>query len=131
MEDITNGWNKLSLFDRERGEFKFQAQHKSQEFSIVAKFFTSRALNVEAVARTFNPTWRSKNGFQIQNLGDHQLLFIFENKSDVERFYAMSLGALISMLLYYSILTKPFRCVMWCSRKQSFGFKCMTYQLHT
>ena len=85
MEDITNGWNKLSLSDRERGEFKFQAQHKSQEFSIVAKFFTPKALNVEAIARTFNPIWRSKNGFQIQNLGDHQLLFIFENKSDVER----------------------------------------------
>ena len=85
MEDITNGWNKLSLSDREGGEFKFQAQHKSQEFLIVAKFFTPRALNVEAVACTFNPIWRSKNGFQIQNLGDHRLLFIFENKSDVER----------------------------------------------
>ena len=85
MEDITNGWNKLSLSDKEGGEFKFQAQHKSQEFSIVAKFFTPRALNVEAVARTFNRIWRSKNGFQIQNLGDHRLLFIFENKSDIER----------------------------------------------
>ena len=85
MEDITNGWNKLSLSDREGGEFKFQAQHKSQEFSIVAKFFTPRALNVQAVERTFNAIWRSKNGFQIQNLGDHRLLFIFENKSNVER----------------------------------------------
>ena len=80
-----NGWKKLSLSDREGGEFKFQAQHKSQEFSIVAKFFTPRALNVEAVARTFNPIWRSKNGFQIQNLGEHRLLFLFDNKSDVER----------------------------------------------
>lgn len=63
MEDITNGWNKLSLSDREGGEFKFQAQHKSQEFSIMAKFFTPRALNVQAVAHTFNTIWRSKNGF--------------------------------------------------------------------
>ena len=51
----------------------------------MAKFFTPRALNVQVVARTFNAIWRSKNGFQIQNLGDHWLLFIFENKSDVER----------------------------------------------
>lgn len=85
MEDITNSWNKLSLSDREGGEFKFQAQHKSQEFSIVAKFFTPRALNVDAVAHNFNPIWRSKNGFQIQNLGDHRLLFIFDNKADVNR----------------------------------------------
>jgi len=51
----------------------------------VAKFFTPRALNVDTVARTFNPIWRAKNGFQIQNLGDHRLLFIFDNKGDVNR----------------------------------------------
>ena len=60
-------------------------QHISQEFSIVAKFFTPRILNVEAVARAFTPIWWSKNGFQIQNLEDHRLLFIFDNKSDVDR----------------------------------------------
>jgi len=80
MEDITNSWNKLSLSEREGSEFKFQAQHISREFSIVAKFFTPRILNVEAVARTFTLIWRSKNGFQIQNLGDHKLLYIFDNK---------------------------------------------------
>ena len=85
MEDLSNRWNKLSLSKREGGEFKFQAQHKSQEFSIVAKFYTPRILNVEAVACTFNPIWRSKNGFQIQNLGEHRLLFIFDNKADVDR----------------------------------------------
>ena len=85
MDDLSNRWNKLSLSEREGGEFKFQAQHKSQEFSIVAKFYTLRILNVEAVARTFNPIWRSKNGFQIQNLGEHRLLFIFDNKADVDR----------------------------------------------
>ena len=85
MEDITNSWNKLSPSKREGGEFKFQAQHISQEFSIMAKFFTPRILNLEAVARTFTPIWRSKNGFQIQNLGDHRLLFICSNKTDVDR----------------------------------------------
>ena len=85
MDDITKSWNKLSLSDREGDEFIFQAQHKSQEFMIVAKFFTPRALNVDTVAHTFNPIWRAKNGFQIQNLGDHRLLFIFDNKGDVDR----------------------------------------------
>lgn len=82
MENITNSWNKLSLSEREGGDFKFVAQHKSQEFLIMAKFFMPRTLNVEAVAHTFNPIWRSKNGFQIQNLGDHRLLFIFDNNVD-------------------------------------------------
>ena len=85
MDDITKSWNKLSLSNREGDEFIFQAHHKSQEFMIVAKFFTPRALNVDTVAHTFNPIWRAKNGFQIQNLGDHRLLFIFDNKGDVDR----------------------------------------------
>ena len=85
MDDLTNSWNKLSLSEHEGGEFEFQAQHKSQEFFIVAKFFTPRISNVEAVARTFNPIWRSKNGFQVQTLGDHRMLFIFDNKVDVDK----------------------------------------------
>lgn len=105
MEDITNSWNKLSLLEREGGEFKFQAQHKSQEFSIVAKFFTLRILNVEAVTCTFNPIWRSKNGFQIQNLGEHRLLFTFDNKTNVDRVLhnePWSYDKHVVLLQYYS-----------------------------
>ena len=51
----------------------------------MAKFLTKRALNMDAVARTFKLIWRTRNGFQIQNLSDHKLLFIFKNKLDVDR----------------------------------------------
>ena len=33
----------------------------------------------------FNPLWRAKNGFKIQSFGDHKILFIFDNKEDVDR----------------------------------------------
>lgn len=54
------------------------------DFTIAAKFLTKRALNVEVIARTFNPLWRARNGFKIQNLGDHVILFTFDNKVDVD-----------------------------------------------
>ncbi|XP_050273150.1 uncharacterized protein LOC126716163 [Quercus robur] len=46
---------------------------------------TSRALSIDAVARTFTPIWKTRNGFQIRNLGDHKFLFVFDNESDAER----------------------------------------------
>lgn len=31
------------------------------------------------------PLWRARNGFKIQRFGDHKLLFMIDNKSDVDR----------------------------------------------
>lgn len=49
------------------------------------RFLTTRALSMDAMARTFTPIWRTRNGFQIKNLGNHKLLFIFKNKFEMER----------------------------------------------
>lgn len=38
------------------------------------------------IVRTFSLLWRVCNGFKIQNLGDHKMLFTFDNKLDVDRF---------------------------------------------
>lgn len=39
----------------------------------------------DIMAKTFKPIWRARNGFKIRNLGDHKLLFIFNNKPDAKR----------------------------------------------
>ena len=64
MEDITKGWNPLSLSKREGDHFQLKKKHHWQDFSIFAKFLTKRALNLEAVARTFKPIWHTCNVFQ-------------------------------------------------------------------
>lgn len=40
---------------------------------------------MEAIAKMFNPLWRSRSGFKIKNLGDHVILFIFENETEMEK----------------------------------------------
>ena len=85
MDEITQGWNDLSLLDRESDDMKLKKKCPIEEFSLVARFLTSRVLSIYAVARTFTPIWKTHNGFQIRNLGDHKLLFIFDNESEAER----------------------------------------------
>ena len=39
---------------------------------------------MDAIALTFQLLWRSKNGFKVKNMGNHIVLFIFDNKREVE-----------------------------------------------
>ena len=43
---------------------------------------------MEAIALTFQPLWRSKNGFKVKNMGNHIVLFIFDNKLEVDTILA-------------------------------------------
>ena len=72
----------LSLGDREGGD---NENDSSKNVTIAAKFLTKRALNTESVVRTFNPIWRSKNGFKVRNVGNHTILFIFDNEEEVKK----------------------------------------------
>ena len=85
MEDLTQSWTRLSLSEREGPGCCLMTEESVKSFSIAAKFLTKRALNVEAIARTFTPLWRARTSFKIQNIGDHKILFSFDDKEDVDR----------------------------------------------
>lgn len=66
MEEQTKTWGNLSLSEKEStGIIVPDTQQHSLEFILNAKFMTSKALNMDAVARTFKQLWHSTNGFQI------------------------------------------------------------------
>ena len=86
MEDLARQWNCLSLFEKEGGgDVCFKKDRCSKKCIIAAQFFTKRALSMEAVARTFKLLWRVDKGFTKFNEGSHKVLFIFEDKEDVDR----------------------------------------------
>ncbi|XP_075650223.1 uncharacterized protein LOC142620798 [Castanea sativa] len=85
MEEITSRCEKLSLFVREGRKVRLSNHQRISEHVLAAKFLTRRALNVEAVARTFRPLWLTKEYFHITNVGNNVLLFAFELEVDVEK----------------------------------------------
>ena len=46
---------------------------------------TKQALNTESIVRTFNTIWMPKNGFKVRNVGNHVVLFIFDNEEEIEK----------------------------------------------
>ena len=85
MEDITKHWSSLSLSEKEGSGLRLRKEQAIAEFAIAARFLTKRPLNIEAIANTFTPLWRAKSGFKIKNLGNHLMLFSFDNMGDVAR----------------------------------------------
>ena len=72
-------WTRLTLSDKEGPGCCLDEECNSEEFIIAAKFLTKRVLNTEAIAKTFSPLWQSQNGFQVRNMGNHVMLFVFAN----------------------------------------------------
>jgi hypothetical protein len=78
-------WKHFSLSDKE--VFDVDLVNTSQQSAniLVAKFLTSRVLNIDSVARTFKPLWKTRHSFSAQDLGSNKVAFIFEDAMDLER----------------------------------------------
>ena len=78
-------WKRFSLSESEGNKFLVQEEHTGEEYLLATKFCTRRVLNMEAIARTFTLLWKTRKGFEIRDLGDHKILFVFPEKADVDR----------------------------------------------
>ena len=85
MDDLTKHWSSLSLLDRKGSGLRLKKEQVVNEYIIAARFLTKRPLNIDAIASTFSPLWRSKAGFNIKNNGDHVILFSFDSELEVDR----------------------------------------------
>ena len=85
MDSLTKDWSRLSLSEQEMDTFDFKNQNLKLGCMLAAKFFMKQALSIEAVARTLRSLWRTKKPFHIKELGNHRMLFKFEDKLDAER----------------------------------------------
>jgi hypothetical protein len=85
MEAFEGLWEKFSLSEQEGNPVDLAETPDHPKSYLAAKFLTRRTLNVEAVARTFTPLWRTDHGFSIRDMNDNKLVFVFEDEADRER----------------------------------------------
>ena len=78
-------WKRFSLSESEGNKFSVQEENTREEYLLAVKFFTRRVLNMEAIARTFTLLWKTRKGFEIRDMGDHKILFVFPEKADIDR----------------------------------------------
>ena len=85
MERLSDLWGKFSLSESEGSRYQVQDELGGEEYFIVARFFTGRTISVEAIARTFKLVWHTKKGFEVRDMGNHRVMFVFTNEEDVVR----------------------------------------------
>lgn len=85
MEDLTLKWKSLSLTEVEESKVDLTRDKKKMEVVLAAKFFTRRNVNIEAVAKTFWPIWRTRGKFEVSDGRDNVVLVDFELEMDVEK----------------------------------------------
>ena len=85
MEELTRKCDGLSLSAKEGEKLSLSKNLSKTDHVLAAKFLNKRNLNIEAVARTFRPLWRTKESFGVTNAGNNVLLFEFDLEVDAEK----------------------------------------------
>ena len=62
MEELAKSWSCLTLLDVEGSHLSIIEEDAVADFVLATKFLTKRALNIEAIAKTFTSLWRMKHG---------------------------------------------------------------------
>ena len=83
MEEITQNWRKLSLSEEEGRNIDLSKNTREGSLVLAARFLTRHTVNIEVVARTFRPLWRTRRDFEVSDAGNNIVLFEFELEADV------------------------------------------------
>ena len=129
MEDLSVMWKKFLLSEKEESEYIGQIFETTGGKVLAAKFFTRRVFNMEAIARTFKQLWQTKKSFEIKDMGNHVVLFVFSDKMDADKvLLGESLGAMINTLLLCGGWRRRSQLKIWFLTKLFSRSRSMTYQ---
>lgn len=85
MDAITTKCANIKLSEKERSEVDLAPPGVDQGLVIAGKFYTKRRVNLEAIGRALRSVWRTKQDFEVSDLGENRVLFSFQIKEDLDR----------------------------------------------
>ena len=85
MENLLAMWETFSLSKSEGSKYRVCESGVEGPYLLAARFFMGRVLSMEGIARTFKLLWHIKKGFEVKDMGNHCVLFVFMEESDVEK----------------------------------------------
>jgi len=80
MEAITNKCANLKLLEREGSEVDLDLPRVNQGLVLAGKFCTKRKVNLEVVGRALRSVWRTKKDFEVSDMEEKRVLFLFQDK---------------------------------------------------
>ena len=90
MEEITDRCANLKLSLREDVEVEVQTPPTEESPVLVGKFCTKRRINLESVARVLRSVWKTQQNFEVSDLGENKVLFLFQSMDDLDRVLLLS-----------------------------------------
>ena len=85
MDAIMTKCANIKLSERERSEVDLAPPGVDQGLVLAGKFYTKRRVNLEAIGRALRSVWRTKRDFEVSDLGENRVLFLFQIKKDLDK----------------------------------------------
>ena len=63
-------------------EHNFKDMDVVERAAIVASFFMKRRVNLKAMASTLKSAWKTEFSFEVRDLGENKVIFLFEDETD-------------------------------------------------
>ena len=90
MDEITERYAGLKLSLKEEAEVKINVPLIEDGPVLIGKFCTKRRVNLESVARVLKSVWKAEHSFEVNNLGENKVMFLFQTTEDMERVLLLS-----------------------------------------
>ena len=88
MDDLAGKWAGLSLNTQESQTVPLTPTTEDHTRVLIAKLFTKRRVNIEALSRTLRSMWRSIQQFEIRDLGSNTVLLLFSDAANALKILA-------------------------------------------
>ena len=85
MDAIINKCANLKLSEKEGSEVDLALLRVNQGLVLAGKFCTKQRVNLEAIGQALRSMWRTKRDFEVSDMGENKVLFLFQEKEDLDR----------------------------------------------